>query len=136
MAEQDKKATQVSENKDAAKKADDKGVARNKDKDGSKAPKKVKPAQEVKPVTIIDKYFAGAILFSIFITALSGFSAGVSFNEVFYRCMVISLSLWAVSIVIKKYCSLLANFKRILEEMKKDSAVVSPIPSEEHNSTE
>ena len=131
MAEQDKKADQASDKKDTAKQADkktdDKKAASG--KDASKASKSG-AVKEVKSVTMLDKYFAGSILLGIFVTAISGFGADVSFNEVFYRCMIVSLSLWAVSIVIKKYCFLLANFKKILEDMKKDS-MVSAHPSEE-----
>jgi hypothetical protein len=123
MAEQDKKTAPTLDKKDAAKKTGEKNAAPKKNVSNV--------LKETRPVTLIDKYFAGAILFSIFVTAVGGFSARVSFNEVFYRCMVVSLSLWVVSIVIKKYCSLLSNFKRILDEMKKESAISAPSSEEQ-----
>ena len=115
MSEQDKKEAAPPENKEKAEKKGKNGAA------GDKHNGDV----QIKHVTAIDKYFAGAILFGIFVTMVSGFGAGISFYTVFYNCIIISIVLWIVSVVVKKYCNLLTSFKNILEEMKKDSIVTS-----------
>jgi len=118
--EQEKEATPPPpEKKEEAAKTDEAAPA-----EAGKKPKG-KKARGMKGASAMDKYFAAAILFSIFVVIVSGFGAGVSFYEVFYRCIIISMVLWVVSIVVKKYCSLLTSFKGILDEMKRDSAVSS-----------
>ena len=131
MTEQEKETTPPPEEKAAPAKVE--SVAAKK-VDGAPAKKKGKSKEQdgkckehggVKHATMIDKYFAAGILFSIFVVIVSGFGAGISFYEVFYRCVIITALLWAVSIAVRKYCSMLASFKCILQEMKKDSAVAS-----------
>jgi len=116
MAEQDKQATPPSEDKETDAKSESKAG-------GKKAKRNAQG--DAKHVTAIDKYFAAAILFGIFVTIVSGFGAGISFYEVFYRCIVISILLWVISFAVRKYCRLLISFEGILKEMKKDSAVTS-----------
>ena len=116
--EKEKEAAPAPDKKEAAAKAEAPAVEK-------KAKEEVR-TPETKCAIMIEKYFAGAILFSIFVVIVSGFGAGVSFYEVLYRCVIISMVLWAISYAARKYCRLLTSFKSILEEMKKDTAVTLP----------